>query len=258
MLFARKKGLTFALIETRFESFEQLSAEVMNALETVQRQPLLIVFPEAALGEKTVKREQTKKWIASLMPLLRRHGNAHLFLSVWEKNPAGIITNSGYLVEPSGKYQVYPKYAMRIEDENILRKNSAAPNTYVRWRSREMRNMEHNIEAGSLGYSYPQVVIRDAKGRNQTVELRICMDLKMPGKSPAHVVVVPAMGLGINFPLIGGDALLARALQKNGYALVHDIHRDNRVESNRVTMQQPPFYSVRRVHGIRRTSHSRR
>ncbi|MDO8624446.1 MAG: hypothetical protein Q7R47_00025, partial [Candidatus Diapherotrites archaeon] len=85
MKWTKQQGITFALVGKRFDGFDAMSKPVTDALARFADQPLVIVFPEAALGEQMVGRAETKEWMLKTHRLLQAHPNAFVFFSVFEK-----------------------------------------------------------------------------------------------------------------------------------------------------------------------------
>ena len=231
MLLLEKQGIVFALVEKRFSSFEQMTLQVQRVFNRIKARPVVIVFPELALGEKPVSRPESKVWIRQVQQLAKEHGNGHIFLSVLEKAPLKkSITNTGYLIGPKalnenpGKpmnWKAYAKASLPLLDFRQLERSENADAAF-QWRERA-RRISNSLLKGQKpkrrkrdvrDINFPSVVINGKR-----VELRVCADIDLKNKTPANVVVVPAFGLNRQAIKLGQ---LYRSLHKNGFAIIND------------------------------------
>lgn len=249
----RKYGILFVLVEARAGSFEELSKRISRYVKRFSDQPLVVVFPEFALGEKRVSRRRTKNWMSRLAPILQAHGQAHVFLSLLERAPLNrTVTNTGYLISPPAKrgsrskvfWQASPKRLLtRLDELGFLhnefsgsRPNPGFARERAHWLARSARmslgktptpNRLPAIEA--LRFSFPRVRIN-----GRSIELRICADLMLKGTARADVLVVPAQGL---FDPESYERSVRRFAQAHGFALIHDLQPSDR--RPQVTLASP-------------------
>ncbi|MDD5163391.1 MAG: hypothetical protein PHD95_04245 [Candidatus ainarchaeum sp.] len=234
MLVAEKDGITFFLVEKRFGKFEEMTGTVRRVLGSNLGKPTIIVFPEAAMGEVAVSRNETKQWLRTVQTLAKQHGNGYIFLSVLEQVPKkDTVTNTGYLVGPkalnpeSGKpmhWSAYSKYILPRFDKSQIRQSQNPKAAFRHWNRRAERKGHKKFLARKVlsfqwsdhVFKFPRITIN-----GKIVELRVCADINAFNHSKADILIVPACGL---FPLSGGNRRRMRqALSTKGFAIVNDV-----------------------------------
>lgn len=244
-MLVEKDGIVFALIEKRFDSFDGLSKAVKWYTDRCKGRPLVIVFPELALGENPVNRLKTKKWLGRIGPLLAGHSDAHVFLSLLENAPLKkTVTNTGYLVSPPGSargaqkpfWQAQPKLFLSKLDEYFFKHkkypakggiNPKFESEREHWRQRTIRNAlgvtpepSKRPNLDSLTFSFPRVRVN-----NQLVELRVCGDALLKTQNRSGMMVVPARTL---FTPEEYRQEMVRLGPKDGFVLVNDLDSQKR------------------------------
>lgn len=236
MLLLEKEGIVFALVQRRFQSFDQMTKQVHSILQRIAAKPVVIIFPEWVLGEEPVPRIETKEWLASIQPRLRKHGQGFLFFSVLENAPLKkTVTNTGYLVEPfpqgirrqTGRsWMAYPKIVLAHGDRLVLhntRRRKAAERHWNQRADRLATRMERLVAFGNTTPVYSQFQFPRTVINGKTIELRVCLDVGEFNRHPADVIVVPSWGL--DAPLQHDATLEAiyNSLKRDGFAIINDV-----------------------------------
>ncbi|MFA6420464.1 MAG: hypothetical protein WCW13_06705, partial [archaeon] len=184
-----------------------------NELSKRQGKAIILVFPETALGEKVMSREQIRVFLVRLHNLLARHGNAFIFFSLLRKIRTKNLPliNAGYIVTPDKKkkWLSYPKVAnwsgeVTDFDKSILERVMGIET----WSERSKRSklapvMRTWVEASrKLVRDFPSVFVNGTQ-----FQLRVCADscrhvgLRDTLQDGAHkpgVILVPAKNLADN------------------------------------------------------------
>lgn len=233
---------------------EALIAKVTNIARQYAGKPIVIVFPEAVLGEKSLPRTVTKATAQQLSTIANEHGQLLIGYSVIEKG-VNIIINAGYLIqshrEPQG-YQVYAKATtyrsgreQTVFDEEIAYKNGIKP----------ILNAARTFQRARRIKSFPTTTFN-----GQKVMLQICADSGKAGattqtlkdthhfdqrKGDIDLLLVPAAGLTVDLEGIRQN------LKPEGKAIVID-----RIFSERVRVidhhQLRSYYSSQEIQLFRR------
>ncbi len=203
-------GINFFLI-SRAEANIDFNG-LVGLIASKTREPLVAVFPEGVFGRKPIQRRIVKQRFRDALPILRRHGNAWLFLSASE---AGLRpTSKGYIVGPieyrkGTNWKEYPKVTTGLGDYIDLYKYGRDDIDVAHWKRRAGKVMRRAERAegtpgkNSFGFFFPKI-----KVAGKTLELRICSDAILPSANKAHFIVVPAEGLpkreqGMHFETLG-------------------------------------------------------
>ncbi|MCX6801092.1 MAG: hypothetical protein NTZ73_02795 [Candidatus Diapherotrites archaeon] len=233
--------------------FEELSRlEILKAIRAELKSrpngPVILIFPEAALGMKAISRIESKRFVSRINRVLSAHGNAFVFFSVIEKISRGgkarpralvnySISNTGYIITPSKtkKWFAYPKLTQRKNfslknisgyDYNVLLRNARLPlggggkeeiSEIIKKWERRARSIK----------GFPQLRIG-----GKDVQLRVCCDLTLAGDSPSHkavnskrkadLIIVPARGYIDGLVPSNAAQKFSGALKKRGAVFISD------------------------------------
>ncbi len=229
-----KTPVNIVAINKTFESSQQLINEVRTTVHEFKGKPLIILFPEAVLGNTPISRINGKVIAKLITPILSIHGKASVSYSVFEhrkgktekrKNP--LITNTGYLIFPQTKqnlsgYKAYPKLATYNQGKNLTQGETEVIARNSRGNKKEAKKKFYKLAKKIK--SFPRI---EFKGK--TIEMRVCaditnqreMDLHPAKKSnkKTHLILVPAEGLNIR----PNDLFdITKKLAKGGIALILD------------------------------------
>ncbi|MDD5148494.1 MAG: hypothetical protein PHH08_03445, partial [Candidatus ainarchaeum sp.] len=232
MLILRKFGISFCLVQERFDSFIAMSKVVKTTFERNKGKPVAIVFPELALGQMPVSRKETKTWLREVQEMAKRHGNGYIFLSILEASPLKKgISNTGYMIGPSmlnsnpGKpmhWKAYAKFGRPDLDRSRILQTQSPDKAAARWDRRAGRKaigevldkLTSSLLATNRVFRFPRVKIN-----GRIVELRVCCDISALNEAPVDVLVVPAWGWGLD----SRPERIMQSLKAGGYAIANDV-----------------------------------
>jgi hypothetical protein len=218
MQWLRQKGISFALIGERFRSLDAMEEPIRNALAAESRRPLVIVFPEAALRAQVIARPDVKPWLLRTHEMLRKHGNAFVFLSLLERTGSkrDQLVNTGYLITPHAKARETAHQGGRLPWMAYAKRSYAAPEAFISeiagLKADRVPRRSHKGTEGGV-YRFPRVLIN-----GKDVELRVCLDATSASKTRPKIMVVPSAG--------PGEEVLSVSryhVRKRGIALFNDV-----------------------------------
>jgi hypothetical protein len=207
-------------------------ADLLLALRSTVKdfsgKPLIVVFPEVVLGEHATHRSVTKNLAAEINSILSSHGNAFVFMSLFERMGRGEksrYSNTGYIVTPSRKKRwiVYPKISTMTNMDYEIIESTA-------YKSSSVNNLiSHWAKRASKIRSFPQIHLE-----GKTIQLRVCADIYHPDlynsfsaqfkHTTPDLVIVPASGLKSRNVVERNRTHWSTRVTREGGALVVDGH----------------------------------